>query len=301
MTVRLGGLSYIVPVYNEEDAIVDTVEQLSSVLSELGIAYEIIVVNDGSTDDTRDRLEALTTDYLMTLRHPVNTGYGAAIKTGLLAANYEWIGLVDGDGSYEIHDIPNLVEEAELGFDMVIGHRINAIEKDSIFKGVFRRILRYGIWLLVDKKIKDINSGFRIIRKSAVMEFFPFLCSTFSFTTGLTVLFAERGHFTKYVNTDLKKRLGKSKIRTVRDSLRVFQMIIQGIAYFNPMKIFLALGVLMVIGVCVPAMVLAMLEMETLSLYYLIFGSVVILLISLGALGDIIRISSMKRESLRNS
>ena len=297
MNNKLTGLSFIVPVYNEQGVIVDTVVQLIRILSEMDVLYEVIIVDDGSTDGTTREIENIKFDNLVTLRHPMNAGYGAAIKSGLRVAQFEWIGLVDADDSYTIKDIPRLVEKAEQGFDMVIGYRTNVKEQDFFLKRIFRYIFQKVVRILVDKDIEDINSGFRIARKSAVLEFFPFLCSTFSFTTSLTVLFAERGLFLSYVPTKYTHRHGKSKVRHIRDSLRAAQMILQGITYFNPIKIFLSVSVLMIIFVCVPAMILAVFHMFTLSAYYMAFGSVVTLLFGLGILGDIVRVSAIRTNS----
>jgi glycosyltransferase involved in cell wall biosynthesis len=296
MTVNIGGLSFIVPVYNEQGAIVETVVKLDRALSAIDFLYEIIVVDDGSTDGTASEIASIDIEKCVSLKHPTNAGYGAAIKSGLKVARYEWIGIIDADGSYAIEDVKKLVHEAGEGFDMVIGNRINIQEQDMFVKRIFRSIFRQVVRLLVDKTIEDINSGFRIFRKSAVMEFFPFLCSTFSFTTSLTILFAERGLFLNYIPTKYSKREGQSKVRHLRDSLRASQMIIQGITYFNPIKTFVFVSMLLIIFVCVPAMILAMFDMKTLSAYYMIFGSVVTLLFGLGILGDIVRVSAIRAE-----
>ena len=296
MTVKIGGLSYIIPVYNEQSTIVDTVNKLAQQLFAIDLLYEIIVVDDGSTDNTALAIDNLDMDNLVTLRHPSNAGYGAAIKSGLRMARYEWVGIIDADGSYAVEDLPRLVDKAEEGFDMVIGSRTNIKEQDFFIKRIFRYIFRQIVRVLVDSKIDDINSGFRITRKSSVMEFFPFLCSTFSFTTSLTILFAERGFFLSHVPTKYSNRVGVSKVRHLRDSLRASQMILQGVTYFNPIKIFVSICLLLVIFVCMPAMILAMLEMKTLSAYYMIFGSVVTLLLGLGVLGDIVRVSAIRAE-----
>ncbi len=291
---KLSGLSFIIPTYNEEEAISETISRVVEVLTATDIPFEIIVVDDGSTDGTSVLLGQAKLDSLVTLRNPANSGYGAAIKRGLLEANYDWIGIVDADGSYDIEAIPLLILEAEKGFDMVVGNRKNIRSMDSWIKSIFRGLMRSIVWLLVDKKISDINSGFRIIRKSSVKEFLPFLCSTFSFTTSLSIFFAERGLFVSDVPTKYRERKGQSKVRHVRDSIRAFQMILQGITYFNPLKSFVFLVALMVVFVCIPAMILAMARMPTLSAYYNVFGSVVALLFCLGVLVDIVRISGMR-------
>ena len=157
-----------------------------------------------------------------------------------------------------------------------------------------RKTLHIFVRVLVDHDMKDLNSGFRIMRRASVLEFLPFLCSTFSFTTSLTILFLERGLFVCYESTKYSPRVGESKVRHFRDSLRALQMIIQGVSFFNPLKTFALLGVLMVVSVCIPAMVFATIGFKTLSGYYMIFGSVVILLFAGGIIGDIVRVSSIR-------
>ena len=235
------------------------------------------------------------------MQHPVNAGYGASIKTALLQARYPWVGIIDADGSYEIEAVPRLIRASELGFDMVVGERENIQETDSFVQNTSRRLFNYFVRLVIGANIKDPNSGLRIMRKAAVMEFFPFLCSSFSFTTGLTALFAERGLFIKYVKTTYKHRSGKSKVRHIRDSIRALQMIVQGITYFNPVNFLQKrrkdggrFSIFFILFVCIPAMILAMFGMHTLSLYYMLFGVVTVLLMSIGILGDIVRVSAAK-------
>jgi hypothetical protein len=126
------------------------------------------------------------------------------------------------------------------------------------------------------------------------MEFFPFLSSSFSFTTSVTTLFAERGFFIAYVPSTYHHRSGVSKIKNFRDSVIALLMVIRGITYFNPIKFSFLLVIAFVLIICMPAMVLAWVGMQTLSLYYMLFGVVVALLISIGVLGDIIRVSGIQ-------
>ena len=134
---KLSGLSFIIPTYNEEEAISETISRVVEVLTATDIPFEIIVVDDGSTDGTSVLLGQAKLDSLVTLRNPANSGYGAAIKRGLLEANYDWIGIVDADGSYDIEAIPLLILEAEKGFDMVVGNRKNIRSMDSWIKSIF--------------------------------------------------------------------------------------------------------------------------------------------------------------------
>ncbi|OGR43226.1 MAG: hypothetical protein A2X28_02050 [Elusimicrobia bacterium GWA2_56_46] len=283
------GISYIVPVYNEEFSIVDTVHRLHSVLGTLGIPYEVIIVNDGSQDKTKERAKQCQDAVL--INHPINIGYGNSLKSGIQNAQYDWIGIVDADGSYPIEDIPKLVDEMKNGFDMVVGVRNNAGQIDRPVKKVFRWIYRTILRLVVKDSIEDANSGLRIFKRTMVLELLPFLCGTFSFTTSLTILALGKHCFLKYIPIQYHPRKGDSKVRHIRDSMRTLQYIMQGVTFFNPIKFFALLSFCMVVIVCIPAMVFAVFRMHTLSLYYMIFGTTGTILIAMGVLGDIIRIS----------
>jgi polyisoprenyl-phosphate glycosyltransferase len=289
-------LSFIVPAYDEEKGIEKLLQDLTTTLSQVDISTEIIVVNDGSTDSTRLLLESQSNPAFRVINHPINIGYGASLKTGIKAARYSWIGIIDGDGSYDCASIPMLVSFAIQGFDMVIAARENISELDSPIKHFFRCSLRNFLSILVDRDILDANSGLRIFRKSAVEEFIPYLCNTFSFTTSLTVFFAESGRFLKYVPTNYRQRRGQSKVRHLRDTLRTLQMVFQGVAYFNPLKAFLLLTIGLVTLVCIPAMVLALFELQTLALYSMIFGATSFSLVGMGLLADAIRMSQHRRD-----
>ncbi len=293
------GISYVMPAYNEEQGISNALQRLISTLAGLNMPYEIIVVNDGSCDRTKELVEQFKNVKLIS--HPVNTGYGNALKTGIRNAQYEWIGIVDADGSYPIEDIPRLIGEMQNGFDMVIGTRMNTGELDKFLKKIFRRIFKTILKLVIKTSIEDANSGFRVFRRELAIDLFPFLCGTFSFTTSLTILAMGKACFVKYIPIQYHPRKGTSKVHHLRDSMRTVQYIVQGITFFNPIKFFILLSFGMILVVCIPAMFLALFRMHTLSLYYMIFGTTVTLLMALGVLADVIRISSGRRDWIKKA
>lgn len=288
------GLSYIVPAFNEEGAIVATVERLRVVLAGLGLPYEIIIVDDGSRDRTREQVESL--GFVRVVRHAVNIGYGSAIKSGIKAAKHDWIGIVDADGTYDIESLPRLVEKMREGYDMVVGARANVSELDSLAKKFFRQTLIGFLNLVVAGRIEDPNSGFRIFTKEMALFFFPFLCHTFSFTTSLTVFaFGER-FFVSYVSVNYGSRTGKSKVHHFRDSLRMIQLVLQGITFFNPVKFYLMLSIALIAGVLAPSLVILAAGFASFAAYWFATGAIVCLLVGLGVLGDIVRISGIRRS-----
>lgn len=287
------GLTFIIPAYNEEKGLKSTLERLSVALAALDIPSEITVVNDGSTDGTR----AIAEDFpgINVINHPINTGYGSAIKTGILHARHGWIGIVDADGTYDIEQLPLLVDKMRQGFDMVVAARTNVTDLDRPFKRWCRKAFIGVLNVLVAARIVDPNSGFRIFRKEMAMTFFPFLCNTFSFTTSITLFAFGEGYFVTYVPMQYSKRQGKSKVRHFRDSLRLAQLVLQGITFFNPVKFFLILAMLLLTLVSLPAGIFAALGWGSLAAGWLITGVTTAMLVGLGVVGDIIRVSVTTR------
>ncbi len=289
MTTKKEGISYVIPVYNEEKSIGGTLERLKIELEKTQIPFELIVVNDGSKDDSA--FVAKSCKGIRLVSHPVNCGYGTAIKSGIRIAQYEWIGIVDADGTYNIELLPKLVEKMKEGFDMVIAKRKNALELDGSFKRIFRRIFIATISLFVGKKVEDPNSGFRIFRRSVVEKFGPFLCQRFSFTTSLTIFTLGEGLFVSYVPMEYGKRVGTTKVRHFRDSISTVQLVIQGICFFNPSKFFLLLIFLFIILVALPAIVLDSVGWPSVAFYYFWSGAVASILSGVGLMCDTLRIA----------
>lgn len=288
------GLSFVVPAYNEENAIAPTVERLQAVLATLDLEYEIIVVNDGSRDATRERAAACGGD-IRVINHPVNIGYGSAIKTGIQAARFDWVGIVDADGTYDIEQMPQLVEKMREGYDMAVAARQNVLTLDKPVKRFFRRLLIGFLNLVIGARIEDPNSGFRIFSKVMADRFFPFLCNTFSFTTSITVFALGQRYYVCYVPMHYTHRTGKSKIRHFRDSLRMMQLVFQGITFFNPVKFYLLMVFGMLVVFLVPSLLLLALGCHSLAAYWFATGALSCLLVGMGTLGDIVRISALGR------
>ncbi|MGN7611596.1 glycosyltransferase family 2 protein [Magnetococcales bacterium HHB-1] len=293
------GISFIVPAYNEELGIHETLTHLEETLKKLPIPSEIIVVDDGSKDKTAEIVRTFPNVTL--IAHPINIGYGNALKTGVSHARFERIGMIDGDGTYPVERIPYLLEKMDLGFDMVVGERQGTEEHDTFFKRIARWIFVAIASMLSGKRIPDPNSGLRLVKRNMIFEFWEFLCGTFSFTTGLTVISLEKPYFVGFFPIEYGARKGKSKVRHLIDSTRAIQLIIQGIAYYNPFKIIMLIAGFMVLGVGFPAMLLAMMDVLTLSLYYLIVACTFSIIFALGILSYVVRISARKhrKESRR--
>jgi glycosyltransferase involved in cell wall biosynthesis len=228
------------------------------------VPFEIIVVDDGSTDETG---KVAAEAGARVVRHPHNVGYGRSLKKGIEAATYDLIAISDADGTYPASAIPEFVRLYQQGFDMVVGQRHGPHYRQSALKVPLRAILRFLVEWTAGRRIPDINSGLRVFSRAAVMTYFPHLCDTFSFTTSMTLAYMMTNRFVTYSRIDYFERDGRSKVRLFRDSLRTLQYVVEAILYYNPLKIFLLFSL-----VCLVAAVVMMLV----SLYFAIVTGVML-------------------------
>ena len=228
----------VVPAYNEERGIGPVLDELKA----LGPEYEVLVVDDGSTDATA---EAVQQAGVRVIRHRANRGYGASLKTGIRAASSGVIVITDADGTYPNERIPELVNELT-EYDMVVGARTGAKVQIPLVRRPAKWALNQLANYLSETKIPDLNSGLRVFRREEVSKFFDILPSGFSFTTTITLSYHVNDRFVTYVPIDYHHRKGSSKIRPIHDTLNFLSLIVRTILYFRPLKIFLpAAGVLL--------------------------------------------------------
>ena len=231
------GVSVVIPVFNEENAILSTIEEVDQILTKSAVPYEIVVVNDGSTDQTEQKLKNLGANIKL-YSHAVNRGYGASLKTGIRQTYFDIIAITDADSTYPNEMIPKMYQELE-GYNMVVGQR--AFKKLPFFtrpaKWFITKLANY----LAEYEIPDINSGLRVFRKDDAMKFFHIFPSGFSFTTTITLAMLTNDMNVKYVPINYMKREGKSKIRPLYDTMNFIQLIVRTIMYFNPLKVFIPL------------------------------------------------------------
>jgi glycosyltransferase involved in cell wall biosynthesis len=228
--------SIVIPAYNEEETIAETVQACQRELPKTDQPYEILVVDDGSSDKTAEIAEAAGA---RVIRHLNNLGYGRSLKDGITAATYDTIVITDADGTYPIDQIPSLVQAYREGFNMVVGARQGKNYSESIKKGALRFILKRLVEFTAGRKIPDINSGLRIFSRREAVPYFNYLGDAFSFTTSITLAYMMNKKFMKYIPINYEKRTGKTKVHLFRDSLRTLECIVEAILFFNPLKIFL--------------------------------------------------------------
>jgi glycosyltransferase involved in cell wall biosynthesis len=230
----------VIPVYNEQDSIVVTIEGIDQVLKRTETTYEIIAVDDGSTDNTSRLLNGLRSHYpcLVINTHKTNLGYGAALKAGIVRSAFEKILIIDADQTYPLEEIPLLLREAE-EYDMVVGSRESPDAQIPWVRKPAKFVLNRLAQSLSGRQIPDLNSGFRVFTKDFARKFIHMLPDGFSFTTTLTLIALHEGYNIFYIPISYFKRKGKSKIKPLRDTLNFLELIIKTILYVNPIKIFL--------------------------------------------------------------
>ncbi len=224
----------VVPAYNEEKGIREVLVELGK----LDPRLEVLVVDDGSTDRTS---EIVAESGFRVIRHQMNRGYGAALKTGIRAAKSDRIVITDADGTYPNERIPELVEKLD-EYHMVVGARVGQNVHIPLIRRPAKKALNLLANYLSETKIPDLNSGLRVFRKEDVQRFFDILPSGFSFTTTITLSMHVNDLFVLYVPIDYHERKGSSKIRPIHDTLNFIALIVRTVLYFRPLKIFLPLA-----------------------------------------------------------
>lgn len=226
-------VTVLLPAYNEEGAIGDAIAKIRALYPD----FEILVVDDGSTDKTMEVAMAAGANVWP---HPYNIGNGAAIKTGLRCAQGEWVVMMDADGQHQAEDIAKLLEHKEQ-YDMVVGARSKRSETDvhrDLANWVYNKFASY----VTKFRVEDLTSGFRLVRLSTAKQFIYLLPNTFSYPSTLTMGYLRSGFSVKYVPIRTKARTGKSKIKLFKDGTRFFLIITKIATLFSPFRVFMPIS-----------------------------------------------------------
>lgn len=247
---QLPGISIVVPVFNEVAGIEAVLDGLKAAMDDAGFEYEVIVVDDASEDGSAELVKARGSQVRMR-RHRKNRGYGASLKTGIRMAGYDLIGITDGDGTYPLARLIDLVEKYASGdCDMVVGARIGRRAAVPMVRRPAKWAVNRLASFVASEPISDVNSGLRVFRKSTAMRFFDLLPARFSFTTTLTLAMLRHGYLVEFMPIEYYKRVGRSKIRPISDTLGFLRLISRIALYFAPLKVFIPLsGLLLLLAV----------------------------------------------------
>ena len=229
-------VSIVIPVYNEEQAIGDDLDLIIETMEATDYDYEIIVVDDGSTDSSADIVRQRSQVRLV--RHPYNRGTGAARTTGIKQAKGDVIVMTDGDGTYPNQDIPRLLGYMD-EYDMVVGARRREAGTLRWLRSPVKHLIRLLASYLVGMRIPDLNSGFRVFKKELARTYLNILPRTHSWVSTLTIAFLSDGHTVKHVPIDYYPRKGRSTFRPVADTYNYMSLVARTIMYFDPLKVLL--------------------------------------------------------------
>jgi glycosyltransferase involved in cell wall biosynthesis len=234
--------SVIIPVYNEEKAITQTIAAVKKAMKNL--PYELIAVNDASKDRTGQILSRIQD--ITVINHASNKGYGASLKSGIRASKGEWIIITDADGTYPIADIPKLLSYTS-SYDMVVGARTGRKVQVPLLRRPAKWMLKKVARIATGVNIPDINSGLRVFRKDMALKFWSLYPNGFSFTTTITMAALANGYDVKYIPINYFKREGSSTVRPVKDFLGFNFLIFKVALYFAPLKFFVPTSIILLL------------------------------------------------------
>ncbi len=234
-------LSILIPVFNEERVIADTVRSIHRSLTDAGEDFEIVVVDDGSTDGTGDILAGLGLPKVAVLRQPMNRGYSASLKTGIRHSAGEIIGIIDADGTYPVNDFPKLLKEMrETKADMVVGKRPR--QQIPWIRRPGKAIVNALANTLTGTRIPDLNSGMRVFTRPLALSFMHLYPQRFSFTMTITLGALTNDYLVRYVPIEYGKRIGSSTMSSGFNGLKNLgqfcSLVIRIVTYFRPLRFF---------------------------------------------------------------
>lgn len=239
-----GGLSVVIPAYNEEAAIGDVVRGMVALLTPTGCEFEVIVVDDCS----RDRTAELAAEAgARVIRQARNRGYGASLKMGMRRAKYGLIAMADADGQHDADQLANLL--AALGeADVAIGTRYKS--HVPLIRKPGKLVLKWVANWITGWNIPDLNSGLRVMRRDAILDCIHLAPDGFSFSTTTTIALIHHGMLIQWVPIQVHQRVGRpSSVKVIRDGFNTILLIIRLVVIFAPLRVFLpASGLLFLLG-----------------------------------------------------
>jgi glycosyltransferase involved in cell wall biosynthesis len=226
----------VVPAYNEHEAIGGVLDDIIAAMAPTGISYELLVIDDGSTDDTRAQAEARPE--VRVIAHQRNRGNGAARTTGVKAARGSCVVMIDADATYPAAAIPGMIRDMA-HCDMVIGAREREMGTLRLLRSAAKEFIRHLASYMMQTHIPDLNSGLRAMKRDLVPPFFSILPTTHSWVSTITMAFLSSGYTVTWVNIPYYKRVGRSTFHPIRDTYNYLSLVVRTVMYFNPLRIFL--------------------------------------------------------------
>jgi len=276
-------VSVIIPAFNEERGVGDVVKAVRKVLSRAHVRHEILVVDDGSGDQTARRAAQAGA---RVVAMGENRGYGASIKAGMRQAKNNLIAILDADGTYPAEELPALIQLTQTA-DMAVGARVKPNAAIPFLRRGPKWLLGKWANYLADRKIPDLNSGLRVFRKNSASRYEGLFPNGFSFTTTITLALECHGYIVKYHPISYSARVGSSKIRPIQDTINFFSLVLRIVMYFKPLKIFIPFsGIILLSGAGFAVLSWSRGQALTLETLFLLVASLQIA--ALGLLADLL-------------
>ncbi len=242
-------VSVILPAYNEQQAVGRVLEELVEVLSEEPLRYEILVVDDASTDSTANVAEEFGRSCwqcpVRVIHCRQRRGAGAARKVGIRHARGEIIVMLDADGTYAAESIPQLLAHFP-AYDQVNGARTSEQGTLPWLRRPAKWFIRKLACYLTGHRIPDLNTGLKAFKRDEMLRWLWVVPDGFSCVTTMTLAFLTNGYAVKYVPTPYRQRIGRSKFRPIQDTLGYLSTVLRMVLYFRPLKVFLPLSGMMI-------------------------------------------------------
>ncbi|MDA8369716.1 MAG: glycosyltransferase family 2 protein [Nocardiopsaceae bacterium] len=245
-------VTIVLPCYNEQDHVIKEVERICAAMDASGYGYELLAVDDASTDDTLLRLREAEPLFprLRVLAFPHNGGAGTVRRIGTQQARGEFVVWTDADMTYPNEQIPELVAmlDQDPGSAQIVGARTQEAGTHKFLRVPAKWLIRKLAERLTNTRIPDLNSGLRVFRREVALPYLRLLPPGFSCVTTITLAFLSNQHPVRYVPIDYAKRAGSSKFHFVRDAYRYILQVLRMVMYFNPIKVLMPLA-LWLIGI----------------------------------------------------
>lgn len=230
-------ISIVIPAFNEASVIGKIIKQAIAVMKENRYDYEVIVVDDGSQDET---CEAATQAGAIVFRRPYNIGNGATVKFGIYKATGNVIVLMDGDGQHDPRDIPRLLEHLP-PYEMVVGAR-TAESESEFHRDMANKLYNALSSYIIGRQVQDLTSGFRAIDATVAKKIAYLFPTGYSYPSTSTIALFRSGYTVKYIPIKASARVGKSKIKLLRDGIGFLLILLRIGVLFVPLKIFLPIA-----------------------------------------------------------